>query len=369
MLDRATDHRNHLMPQLRLALILLALFALGIGSHQAVADTRLKSIARVKGQEENTIQGMGLVLGLKGTGDGGTFLPEIRALARMLQLAGAPLGEKGAMELKDVKNVALVMVTATIPASGARQGDKLNCRIMSIGAAKSLAGGYLFMAPLTGPPPGNRVYGFASGNLTIEGNVPTTATINGGCRLEEDFFNPYLQNGKFTLVLDQHHADFGIAQDIADRINLESPIQSEEELMARALDQVNIEVAVPKAYRNDPVLFISTILNLPIRDLDSAATVVINERTGSIVIGEDVEIGSVVVTHKNVVIEAGGEQNAERFTAMFPRTREEESPARVAKLRALAEALNAVKLPTEDVIDIIKGLERSGKLHGRLVVQ
>ena len=105
--------------------------------------TLLKNICRVKGQEENTIQGMGLVIGLAGTGDGANFLPTVRGLATMLERMNNPIGEKGPLELKDAKNVALVMVTATVPAAGARQGDMIECTVSSIGSSKSLEKGVL----------------------------------------------------------------------------------------------------------------------------------------------------------------------------------------------------------------------------------
>ena len=139
-------------------LLLVAVFALvAMLVSPAAAVTRIKDISRLKGQEENTLQGWGLVVGLNGTGDGGNFLPTIRPLAQMLQLMGNQLGDAGPLELKNANNVALVLVTATVPAAGGRQGDQIDCQVMSIGAAKSLAGGRLFMTPLTGPIAGSRL--------------------------------------------------------------------------------------------------------------------------------------------------------------------------------------------------------------------
>ncbi len=124
----------------------------------------LSSICRIKGQEENTLQGLGLVVGLNGTGDGGDFLPTIRSLATAMQLMGNPIGKGGPLELKNAKNIALVMVTAKVPAAGARQGDRVDCTVSSIGAAKSLEGGQLFLTPLQGPQVDRpRVYAFAEG--------------------------------------------------------------------------------------------------------------------------------------------------------------------------------------------------------------
>ena len=329
------------------------------------ARTLLKSICRVKGQEENTLQGLGLVVGLNGTGDGGDFLPTIRSLATAMQLMGNPIGKGGPLELKNAKNIALVTVSATVPGAGARQGDRLDCVVSSIGAAKSLEGGRLFVTPLQGPQVNNpRVFAFAQGPIQLDDpQLSRSGRIHQGCRLEEDFFNPFVKDNKVTLVLDKSHADFQVAQDVAELINSQLRIQNGYEVLARAINQVNIEVAIPSQYRDDPVLFLSQVLSLPILEPQTEATVTINERTGSVVISGEVEIGAVVITHKNLVIEAGGAPPADRFVGL------ETDGSKSTSLKSLVEALNAVKLPTEDIIDIIKGLEKNGKLHGKLVVQ
>jgi flagellar P-ring protein FlgI len=345
----------------------------------ALAGTTLKNICRIKGQEENTLQGMGLVVGLKGTGDGSDFLPTIRSLATAMQLMGSPVGinKKGQLDVKQARNVALVMVTATVPAAGARQGDKLDCVVSSIGSSKSLAGGRLLMTPLTGPrvqiasaasaeaaQEDARVYAFADGALTVDNPAfPTTARVHQGCRLEEEFFNPFVKDNKITLVLDKNHADFQTAQDVAGEVNRQLSFPSAGGALARALNQVNIEVVIPPQYRNDPVDFVAQVLGLQILEPHTDARVVVNERTGSVVISGDVEIGAAVVTHKNVVIETGANLPATRF---FPVDSQQTS---TTKLKSLVEALNAVKVPNEDIIDIIKGLERDGKLHGRLIIE
>lgn len=325
----------------------------------------LKSICRVKGQEENTLQGLGIVVGLGGTGDGANFLPTIRSLATTMQLMGNPVGPGGAAELKDAKNVALVMVTATVPAAGARQGDKIDCVVSSVGSAKSLAGGRLFLTPLLGPDPQNpRVYALADGPITLEDpERPTTGRIHSGCRLEEDFFNVFVKDGKITLVLDPNHAGFQVAQEVTELINNQLSFQSSGIPLARALNQVCVEVSVPAQYTEDPVLFVSQVLSLPIVEMPVGARVVIHERTGSIVISGDVEIGPVVVTHKNVVIEAGNPPVPGKFVSI------DSSDPQGTKLKSLVEALNAVRVPNEDVIDIIKGLARNGKLNAELIIE
>jgi flagellar P-ring protein precursor FlgI len=332
----------------------------------SAARLTLKSICRIKGQEENTIQGLGVIVGLKGTGDSSTYLPTIRSVAKIMSIMGNSPAANAMVELKDTKNVALVLISATIPAAGARQGDKIDCVVSSIGAAKSLAGGRLFLTPLIGPDPKHpRVYAFAEGAITLENpTMPNTGRIHEGCRLEEEFFHAFTKDNRITLVLDKFHNDFQVAQDIADLINNQMGKQvSNYAPLAHAFNQGNILVEIPAQYRDDPVLFVSQVLSLPILEPRTAPRVVINERTGTIVISGDVEIGSVAVTHKNLVIEAGGQTAAQPFVKVDPV--DPTSP----RLKALVEALNAVHAPTEDIIEIIKGLNQDGKLHAQLIIE
>jgi flagellar P-ring protein precursor FlgI len=347
----------------------------------AHAQIRLKNICRIKGQEQNTLHGMGLVVGLRGSGDGGGFLPAMRSLAMAMELMGSQIGKGGAAELKDAKNVALVSVTATVPATGARQGDEIDCTVSSIGAAKSLEGGRLFITAMLGPQAeGTQVYAFAEGALHVDDlKIPTTARIHHGCRLEEDFLNVFVKDNKITLVLDEHHADFEVAQEIAELINRNwystsqtgmtgavgsgKLVSMQTRAVAKALNAKFIEVEVPPAYQREAVDFVSQVMGLTISEPQTAARVVINERAQSVVIGVDVEIGSIVVAHKNIVVETGDNLPAERFVAVDP------SELQTAKLKALVAALNAVKVPTADIIQIIKDIEHNGKLHGQLIVE
>jgi flagellar P-ring protein precursor FlgI len=357
-------HRVLARPGLVLAAAALAA-ACGPTAVPAAPHLTLKSICRIKGHEENSLEGLGIVAGLKGSGDSANYLPTIRSVAKVMSLMHSTPGQNALAELKDTKNVALVLVTATVPAMGARQGDKIDVVLSSIGSAKSLAGGRLFLTPLVGPDPRNpRVYAFAEGPLTLDNPAtPTTGRIHEGCRLEEDFFNVFTKDNKITLVLEKYHADFQVAQDITELINSQLRLQTSSQMpLAHALNPGNIEVAIPMQYRDDPVSFVSQVLALPILEPKTSARVVINERGGSIIISGDVEIGSVAITHKNIVIETGS-SSAKPFVAVDPV--DPSSP----KLKALVESLNAIHAPTEDIIEIIKGLERDGKLHAPLIVQ
>jgi flagellar P-ring protein precursor FlgI len=346
--------------------VLIAAAIVSLALPVQAARLTLKSICRVKGQEENTIQGLGVVVGLKGTGDNASYLPTIRSVGRIMQVMGNPQGNTGLAELKDTKNVALVTVTATIPAAGARQGDKIDCVVSSIGSAKSLVGGRLFLTPLIGPDPKHpRVYAFAEGAISLESaDMPNTGRIHEGCRLEEEFFNAFTKDNRFTLVLEKYHADFQVANDIAEEINRQMGKQvSNYAPIAHAFNQGNIVVEIPAQYRDDPVSFISQVLSLPIRTPETVPRVVINERARTIVICGDVEIGAVAVTHKDMMIETGGQPAGGTFAAVD--AVDPGSP----KLRALVDALNAVHASKEDMIEIIKGLDQSGKLHAQLIIE
>jgi flagellar P-ring protein FlgI len=353
-------------PRLAAALVLLAAACLVPLPTARAARLTLKSICRIKGQEENTIQGLGVIVGLKGTGDSSSYLPTIRSVAKIMSIMGNTPMSTALTDLKDTKNVALVVVSATIPAAGARQGDKIDCVVSSIGSAKSLAGGRLFLTPLIGPDPKHpRVYAFAEGPITLESHeMPNTARIHEGCQLAEEFFHAFTKDNRITLVLDRFHADFQVAQDIAELINREMGKQvSSSVSLAHVINQGNIVVDIPEQYRENPVLFISQVLALPILEPNTVPRVVINERTGTIVISGDVEIGAVAVTHKNLVIEAGGTSVARPFVGVD--AVDPTSP----RLKALVEALNAIHAPNEDIIEIIKDLDRTGKLHAPLIIE
>jgi flagellar P-ring protein precursor FlgI len=367
--------------------IATAILVIGVAATASARPT-LKNICRVKGQEENVLHGLGVVTGLNGTGDGGDSLPTIRALATAMQVLGTPLGESGLAELKNVKNVALVEISATVPASGARQGDRIDCTIAAI-SAKSLKGGKLMMyTPLMGPrTAGRRVFAFAGGKIHLDSTeIPTVGRIPSGCRLEEDFRNQFWTTAqtaegktfkKFTLVLDRHHADFQTAQDIAELVTSQlgfggkagddddATVQDDDSQMelARALDAVNIDVRVPGPYNDDPVGFVSQVLSLPIPVPQPEARVVINERAGSIVVSGSVEIGPIAVAHKGIVVTTQpGDIEGKQFLGLDP------AEGGGAQLQSLIDSLNAVNAPTEDIIEIIKGINRNGSLHGKLIL-
>jgi flagellar P-ring protein precursor FlgI len=329
---------------------------------------RIEDICHLKGQEENTLIGRGLVIGLPGTGDAdpGT----LRALQRMLHLMG---NQASLEELKNVKNVATVFVTATVPAEGARQGQKLNCTVSAM-SAKSLAGGKLILTTLRGPNPvDTTVYALASGMIELDKNgSPTSGKINRGCQLEVDFKNAFSIDGTFTLVLDQHQASFQTAREIEELINDPTATNSGAQATdagqsaastpaARAIDQVNIVVKIPNAYATDPISYISLVLDTRINTPASAASVVIDRGNNVIVIGDNVLVGRVGISVGTISVQTGPNAVGPVFIL------DQNAEPQTTKLNALRDALNSLKVATSDIISIIEAIHAKGGLYGKLI--
>ena len=347
----------------------LALLAVLCLPQLAHAEIRLSDVCRIKGQEENTLHGMGLVVGLKGTGDGDSKAT-LRALARYMELMGHRLGNdpKGQTmldELKGVKNVALVFLTVTIPAGGAQQGDLLDCKVSAM-SAKSLEGGYLMLTELHGPVPGDKtVYGIAKGQVSVDDIIkPQTGTIASGCQVEQKFVNEFVKDGKVLLVMNKDHATFQMASLVQDSINLQRDLRlSISEESAMALDQVRVSVTIPPTYTDNPALFASVLMNTRVGRPQTDTTVIINERKQAVIVGADVEIGPVAVMHRNRMIQIGGEQ-VNQFVEVDPG-----ADTQKPKLAALVDALNTLKVPAADVIEIIKMLKHKRALYGELIIE
>ncbi len=335
-------------------------------------------ICRLKGQEENTLMGLGIVVGLKASGDGESG-PTLRALARNMQLLGGQVGvdPKGLLqtkELKDAKNVAVVFVTATIPNRGAQQGDRLDCTISAI-SAKSLEGGTLLSTPLLGPRVDKpTVYALAQGPIVIQDlKIPTSAKISRGCKMEATILNEFTNGDLMTLVLDPGHSSFTAAQYIENVINERTAMASAgnanakplaQDRVARAVDQMHVEVKIPAHYKDQPVNWASLILELPLSNLQPQKRVVIQERSGVIIIGEDVSIAPVAISHKNLSISTKGKgsfKGVDSASGADPQNR--------PKLQHLVDSLNLLAVPNEDVIAIIKALKHQGNLYGELVIE
>lgn len=331
---------------------------------------KIADVTRIYGQQNNILTGVGLVYGLKGTGDGGDYMPAIRPLQAMLERYNNPAT---LAELSRGSNVALVTVTATLPSNGVRRGDRIDVFVMSMGAASSLRGGRLVFTPLTGRP-GGPVFGLAEGAIIIEDpSTPTTGLIKQGMIVEEDLQQPFIQGGKYlTLVVEDPAASWGLASTIAKLIN--DAEDAEDRLIARAIDPRTIEVEIPEPERERPDAFIARIQRLPLPIMPQEARVIINTRTSTIIVTGDVEISPVVVSYKGLTI-----QTVNPRPVPTPRTpvvtQQTAVPVEAggtagggARLQDLVTALEQLKVPAEDRINIVKDLHKSGKLHAKLVV-
>lgn len=381
-------------------LVLLFAFAGGglpVDHAQAEQGMRLLGdICRVKGQETNSLQGWGLVTGLRGTGDSDSAATSM-ALGRMIQLMGGPIGFElnGQLDTKalgDTKNVAMVFVTAKVPPFGAQQGDLIDVTVTAI-SAKSLAGGVLMLTPLLGPRADNpTVYAMAQGDLRVALDGPATkATVESGAKMEANVRTSFESEGKITFVIKDDVASFETAQLIASQINafLESlpgnggsgpgngpsdqrlQVQpngeasyarggtGDSEKQARAIDQKHVVVRLPASQRSNPVGFIAMLeANVPVTVRSQSQRVVINEREGIVVIGEGVEIAPSLISHRNLRIQAGAGPSLVSID-------KQPNPT----LQSLADALNALEVPTEDLISIIKTLQKKGDLFGEVVFE
>lgn len=350
--------------------IIAALLAAMACPAQAV---QLQDLVRIKGSETSKLVGMGLVVGLDGTGDGGKFLPAMRPLAHVISKLIDPNVVAG--ELQNADNVALVSLSAQIPASGVREGDHIDVHVSAIGPAKSLKGGRLFLVPMIGPMPNSPTYAYAEGAITLENkNIPTEGVIQGGAQLTRDVLSQYMDaHGNLELVINQADASWPVANNIANRIN--GLMVPDGPNIAQAVDQKNVLVQVPSYERKDPASFISQILQIYIdpANIDTGAKVVINERTGTIVVSGDVEISPVIISHKGLTITtlsppvkptvANPQQKKTNFIAVDPGHRGG------TKLSDLLAAFNQLKVKSQDRIDIIKLIYQSGKLHGKLIFE
>jgi flagellar P-ring protein precursor FlgI len=350
------------------AILITALLAL-LAPRPAFA-VKVADISRLSGQRPNVLTGLGLVVGLKGTGDGGDYLPAIKPLAGLLSRFADPTTVQ---ELGNVENVALVLLSAKVPSNGVRDGDQIDVYVMSQGAATSLKGGRLFITPMTGPIPDSGIFAMAEGAVEIEDpSTPTVGVVKGGAVMEADMPAQVIDpNGRFTLILQDPAADWTTASTIAKTIN--DAEAADGEVLAVAIDPKNIVVTIPASERARPDSFISRVRQLPVPLLPTEARVQINERTGTLIVTGDVEISPVVISHKGLTITTVEPQPVPSPRTPVLKTRDvvplDTTTRGGAKLQDLVNALEQLKVPAEDRITIVKELHKTGMLHAKLIVQ
>ncbi|HET6424233.1 MAG TPA: flagellar basal body P-ring protein FlgI [Planctomycetaceae bacterium] len=342
---------------------------LACGSATVQAKPRLENICTIQGQQEVRLHGLGLVTGLApGSGDGTKSAPTVRALRAALTRLNLPVTEA---ELKNGDSVAVVTVEATIPRTGLRRGQKIDARISAMGA-KSLRGGTLLATPLTSTMVRNDLMiGVAGGLLNIEdGTRPTTAKIPNGVDLHQDVQTLFLTQQKgplVTLLIDPNHASFWTASEVARVINQDLRIESSGKQFARPVGPNVVELTVPPQYSDSAVDFIAQVLDIGIDVPTTQARVILNPRTGTVIVTGEVEISPVIIAHTNFSVEVGNDPLSpapQPFVGMIEGGQSRQSPQ---QLKQLVEALNQLRVPAADIISIIRELHNSGKLHAELI--
>lgn len=359
----------------RLAATLTTAVIFMVTASVALGAARIKDIARVQGVRENQLVGYGLVVGLNGSGDGINMT--YQSIVNMLDRMGINVD----MDDVNVDNVAAVMVTTNLPAF-VKPGDRIDVVVSSIADADSLEGGTLVLTPLNAP--NGEVYAVAQGPVSIGGYTagaaggartrkafPTTGRIPNGAIVERAVPASFADGDVIYLSL--NNPDFSTAAEMAKVINREFGSKT-----ATALDPSSIEVGVPGKYVDDVVPFIAKMENLRVQQ-DEVAKVVINERTGTIVMGHDVSVSPVAIAHGSltVTVKPGYEMlEPAPFTPGQPgalakpelEVEEEKVTFQRVTTEDIVKALNAMGVTPSDIIAILQALKAAGALQAELVI-
>ncbi|HPQ69970.1 MAG TPA: flagellar basal body P-ring protein FlgI [bacterium] len=356
------------------AALLVAIFAAPV--HAA----KIKDIATFGGVRPNQLVGYGLVVGLNKTGDGNSMRSTTVSIMNMLTAMGVKVDQR------DIKsgNVAAVMVTASLPAFS-RQGMKLDVACSSIGDAKSLQGGMLIMTPLKGPD--GQVYAVAQGPVSIGGfsagdqdegvtkNHPTVGQIPSGALVEREIPFRIKDLSTVTIALDQQ--DFTTATRTAQAINDELGGEP-----ATAVDSRTVKVEVPEAYKNQVPQLMARIESLDVQP-SRIAKVVVNERTGTVVMGADVRIDPVAISHGNlriqitstpVISQPGALSGGQTVVGQQKGVAATEEEARLFVMPAqtsigdVVMALNAIGVTPRDLVAILQAIKAAGALQAQLEI-
>lgn len=340
---------------------------------------RLKDIATFGGVRTNDLVGYGLVVGLPGTGDKGGSQFTVQSMTNMLESMGVKV-DRAALK---PKNVAAVMVTARMPAS-ARPGSRLDVTVSSVGDAASLMGGVLLLTPLKGVD--SNVYALSQGPLAVGGfsaggeaasatkNVSTVARIPNGAVVERGV--PFAFNEQRDVTITLGVEDFSTAKQVMDSLN-----RALGGTFAHAQDASTVKLTVPPSHQGDIVSLMASLENLEVRP-QMRAKVVVDEKTGTVVLGSDVTLSRVAVSHGNlnVVVSERPEVSqpgpfSQGQTVVTPATqvgvREEQRRLVLmdgASIQELVDGLNAIGATPRDLISILRVMKAAGALHADLEV-
>jgi len=360
----------------------LALAAVLLAPAAAVHAERIKDLASIAGVRQNQLMGYGLVIGLDGTGDQTTQTPfTVQSVASMLQQMGITMPAGTSLQLK---NVAAVMVTTALPAF-AQPGQLLDVTVSSMGNAKSLRGGTLLMTPLKGAD--GQVYGMAQGNVLVGGvgaqaggasvvvNHLSVGRISGGATVERAVATTMGENNMIRLELNT--TDFQTASRVVEAIN-----DKYGPGIAYALDGRVIRVQSPSS-SDQRVAFLGTLENLQVNPAQLAAKVIMNARTGSVVMNQAVTLESCAISHGNLSVSVttdpqvsqpnalSGGQTVVTQTAQIDIKKDPGKVMMVKSGAALADvvkALNAIGATPQDLLAILQAMKAAGSLRAELEI-
>src|SRR3954471_4523111 len=376
-----TLHRAFAAAVAALALSCTATISVADGPYRVSATSRIKDLANIEGVRQNQLIGYGLVVGLNGTGDTLNNIPFTRqSLQAMLERLGVNI--RG--QTLRTGNVAAVMVTANLPPFGT-QGTRIDITASALGDAKSLQGGTLLVTPLLGAD-GN-VYAVGQGSLAIGGfsaeadaakitrGVPTVCRISNGAIIEREI--DFALNRLPNLRLALRNADFTTAKRIASAVNDFIGIPA-----AEPLDPSTVQLSIPKEYAGKVVALLTEIEQLQI-ETDLPAKVVIDERSGIIVLGRDVRVSTVAVAQGNLTVSISETPQVSQpapfsrgQTAVVPRSKVGvvEDGKRLAlvregvSLQQLVDGLNALGIGPRDMIAILQAIKAAGAIPADIEV-
>ena len=375
------------MTRLPIFVMILGLF-LGLFAQHALAD-RLKDMTSIAGVRSNQLVGYGVVVGLAGTGDGSSGLT-LQSLQSMVSQFGLVTDASNL----NAKNVASVMVTAEMPAF-MKPGQRLDVTVSTISGAKSLRGGTLLMTPMLGAD--GETYAIAQGNLVVGGlgvagndgssvivNIPTVGRIPRGASIEKMVDTPFQSTE--NVMLNLHQSDFSTAMRVADAVN-----EVFGPAVATPLDASTIKVRAP-VDPSQKVSFVSLLENIEVDPARPAAKVIVNSRTGTIVIGGDVRVTPSVVTHGSLTVRINEDKQItqgnniaqnQQGVVVAPGAAQvnddteiiiEQEPARAfifdpgVELSDVVDAINGVGASPADMVAILEALREAGSLRAEIIV-
>jgi len=365
----------------RFFLIISLIFAFYVSSSSAEVSVRIKDVAKVAGVANNQLIGYGLVIGLAGTGDSTRTIMTAKSISNMLNKFGIGLTK----EQMNSKNVAAVIVTAELPPF-AKNGDTIDVTAASLGDATSIQGGVLLFTPLSGAD--GIVYGSAQGPVSIGGfnatggggnkitkNHPVVGRVPEGGLINQDFKTPVARGNELLLSLLE--PDFTTAQRMAEAINMTFAPNT-----AKALDPGTIRINIPAEYQDQTVEFMARIEELTLVP-DELAKVVINERTGTVVINKDIKLSPVAISHGNITViikvtpgvsqppplSSGTTQTVQETNIQVKEeTKKLLYLSENTTLQQVVDALNAIGATPRDLIAILQALKEAGALQGTVEI-